>query len=390
MNSPDSNLKQSGKAPHRRAETWFVFIVSALVLSLILSALLPNSGHKETEGREPAEKKTGEPSPRVIMPRSLSTDPRQWTIIEHNGVAPDPSSTYQLPKSSAMDEYFKDIPTPEKRRSRELADLMSQQGISIVQLKSFLDTWYSKPGGTNEALKIWQKGAVLSRPPNAPSVNPLDRDWAAAFFILLDQSLHEGNEANAIALGSEVFSQGLLPPEIMMFAARKTSASVEKDSHSAEVENAVQKFAELSRSLSVWESALKIASEGSYSRFLEGADQTFYQKQLEHYQAKLQRYNAAVSSFKNSGQESDMTEAKTTANEVLQVLASPRLTWRASDARRIQAKFVRMEGEAVVLEKDDGLQYTVPFTKLAPTSIEMAKRVEHIYSSARTVGTPSQ
>ena len=49
-------------------------------------------------------------------------------------------------------------------------------------------------------------------------------------------------------------------------------------------------------------------------------------------------------------------------------------SWTANDGRVIQAKFVRLDGESVVIEKD-GQQHVVPFAKLAPASVEQAKKL---------------
>ena len=49
--------------------------------------------------------------------------------------------------------------------------------------------------------------------------------------------------------------------------------------------------------------------------------------------------------------------------------------WTSSDGKIIQAKFVRMEADAVVIERE-GKPFTIPFTKLAPASVELAKRLK--------------
>jgi len=48
--------------------------------------------------------------------------------------------------------------------------------------------------------------------------------------------------------------------------------------------------------------------------------------------------------------------------------------WKSSDGRIIQAKYIRMDGDALVIEKD-GKPFTIPFTKLAPASVELAKQL---------------
>ena len=47
-------------------------------------------------------------------------------------------------------------------------------------------------------------------------------------------------------------------------------------------------------------------------------------------------------------------------------------SWTSSDGRVIQAKFVRMEANAVVIEKD-GKEFTLPFSKLNEASVSQAK-----------------
>ncbi len=50
-------------------------------------------------------------------------------------------------------------------------------------------------------------------------------------------------------------------------------------------------------------------------------------------------------------------------------------SWASSDGKIIQAKFVRLDADAVVIERD-GKPFTIPFTKLAPTSVDLAKRLQ--------------
>ncbi|MBX7208813.1 MAG: hypothetical protein K1X78_10905 [Verrucomicrobiaceae bacterium] len=49
-------------------------------------------------------------------------------------------------------------------------------------------------------------------------------------------------------------------------------------------------------------------------------------------------------------------------------------TWTSSDGRIIQAKFVRYETNAVVIEKD-GVAFTVPLVKLSPASMVQARKM---------------
>jgi len=50
------------------------------------------------------------------------------------------------------------------------------------------------------------------------------------------------------------------------------------------------------------------------------------------------------------------------------------LPWTSTDGRTIQAVFVRLENDAVVVLKD-GKESTIPFARLSPASIEQAKRL---------------
>ena len=49
-------------------------------------------------------------------------------------------------------------------------------------------------------------------------------------------------------------------------------------------------------------------------------------------------------------------------------------TWTSVDGRSIQAKFVRMEGDDVVIQRNDGQTFTLPLSKLSPESQELAKK----------------
>jgi hypothetical protein len=49
--------------------------------------------------------------------------------------------------------------------------------------------------------------------------------------------------------------------------------------------------------------------------------------------------------------------------------------WTSSDGKIIEAKFVRTEEQAVVIERD-GKPFAIPFAKLAPASVELAKRLK--------------
>lgn len=49
--------------------------------------------------------------------------------------------------------------------------------------------------------------------------------------------------------------------------------------------------------------------------------------------------------------------------------------WKSTDGKIIQAKFVRLETDAVVIERN-GKSFTIPFTKLAPESVQLAKSLK--------------
>ncbi len=53
---------------------------------------------------------------------------------------------------------------------------------------------------------------------------------------------------------------------------------------------------------------------------------------------------------------------------------APMQAWTSVDGRSIQAKFVRIEGDNVVIQRDDGQTFTLPLTKLSPASQELAKK----------------
>lgn len=49
-------------------------------------------------------------------------------------------------------------------------------------------------------------------------------------------------------------------------------------------------------------------------------------------------------------------------------------SWTDTTGRTIQATFLRLEGESVIVRMD-GKEFTIPFTRLSPPSIEQAKRL---------------
>jgi hypothetical protein len=61
----------------------------------------------------------------------------------------------------------------------------------------------------------------------------------------------------------------------------------------------------------------------------------------------------------------------------------PGLSWASSDGRVITATFIKLVGDAVILEKEGGRQYSVPLSTLAPASVEQAKRFGSRQAGAR-------
>ena len=62
-------------------------------------------------------------------------------------------------------------------------------------------------------------------------------------------------------------------------------------------------------------------------------------------------------------------------------------SWTASDGRVIQAKFIKLDGESVVIEKDDK-QFAVAFARLNADSVALAKKLGGV-SSPSAVATPT-
>ena len=50
------------------------------------------------------------------------------------------------------------------------------------------------------------------------------------------------------------------------------------------------------------------------------------------------------------------------------------LNWTSSDGKTIQAKFIKLDGDNVVIEKADGQQFSVPLARLSPESQAQAKK----------------
>lgn len=53
--------------------------------------------------------------------------------------------------------------------------------------------------------------------------------------------------------------------------------------------------------------------------------------------------------------------------------AGPAATWTSSDGKAIQASFLRLEGENVVIQRADGVCFILPLTRLSPESQALAK-----------------
>ena len=67
-------------------------------------------------------------------------------------------------------------------------------------------------------------------------------------------------------------------------------------------------------------------------------------------------------------------------------------SWTASDGRVMQAKFIKLDGESVIIEKD-GKEFAVPLAKLAPESVALAKKLGGVAPAqpgkAETVAYPA-
>lgn len=53
--------------------------------------------------------------------------------------------------------------------------------------------------------------------------------------------------------------------------------------------------------------------------------------------------------------------------------AAQEATWTSADGRTIQATFIQLQGDAVVLRRNDGQTFTVPLSRLSPESQAMAR-----------------
>ncbi len=54
---------------------------------------------------------------------------------------------------------------------------------------------------------------------------------------------------------------------------------------------------------------------------------------------------------------------------------APPMSWTSTDGKTVVAKFLKLDGESVVIEKEDGQQFTIPFARLSPASVEQAKKL---------------
>lgn len=55
------------------------------------------------------------------------------------------------------------------------------------------------------------------------------------------------------------------------------------------------------------------------------------------------------------------------------VSASPLMTWTSTDGKTIRASFQRLEGDNVVIKREDGVVFTLPLSRLSPESQAQAK-----------------
>jgi hypothetical protein len=81
-----------------------------------------------------------------------------------------------------------------------------------------------------------------------------------------------------------------------------------------------------------------------------------------------------------------LTLCLTTALHAQQTATEPQ-SWTASDGRVMQAKFIKLDGESVVIEKD-GTQFAVAFAKLAEASVAQAKRLGGALSAQARLQEP--
>ncbi|MCE9519524.1 MAG: hypothetical protein K8R87_08230, partial [Verrucomicrobia bacterium] len=58
---------------------------------------------------------------------------------------------------------------------------------------------------------------------------------------------------------------------------------------------------------------------------------------------------------------------------VAPAVAGPIMTWTSADGKSIQASFVRLEGDNVVIKRADGVSFTLPLSRLSPESQTQAK-----------------
>ncbi|RBP38096.1 hypothetical protein DES53_11294 [Roseimicrobium gellanilyticum] len=399
MNSSEYNAKHQMKEPNGCLQ--FAILLSLPLSVLVILAVLVVPGCRRETAREEAESNARKDEIQKLMDKARISNQMRESL----GLGTSMTPSEKKPGGSKAAEDFRKAlgPTLEERERQELLN----SEVSVSEVTEFFRTWENELGKGIEAQKAWQQCSSQARA-NGMLREMRQRDLAGAFIILIDQSLRSGEEVDLTPQASEVFGQELRPPEIMMLTALKALAALESGFKNLELERADVAFVKISKSLNIWERALRMAAEdqSSYTSYslskpyyrlppasspFDPKDaKAFYQDQFKSYQAHLQHYNAAASKFKESGQKSRMIEAKTAAEEVFRVLARPLLTWRASDDRKIQAKFIKLEGEAVVIEKEDGKQYMVPFSNLAPASVAMGRRLEYVSSSTRTARVPSQ
>lgn len=65
--------------------------------------------------------------------------------------------------------------------------------------------------------------------------------------------------------------------------------------------------------------------------------------------------------------------AVVTTPAVSPAAAGPVMTWTSADGKSIQASFLRLEGENVVIKRADGVSFTLPMSRLSPESQAQAK-----------------
>jgi hypothetical protein len=68
-----------------------------------------------------------------------------------------------------------------------------------------------------------------------------------------------------------------------------------------------------------------------------------------------------------------MTAAVVTPPAVAHAVVGPVMTWTSADGKSIQASFVKLDGDNVVIKRADGVSFTLPLSRLSPESQAQAR-----------------